>query len=122
MTAGGGTHDTDPVRVKSLGGSLGTNDTDRSLKILPGGGVLRQTGLRPRGAVLHDHNCHSLLIQVFPCGSDLKVLRTVEVVSASGIDNLDRRGLENSGNMPLDIRLALVRLGIRHLSLRPDIL
>ena len=83
--------------------------------------MLRQTSDRTRCAVLHHHDSHSLLIQILPDRNDLKAIGIIAGVSTSGIDDLDRRRLKDSGNMPLDVGLALVRLRIRHLAFRPDV-
>ena len=77
--------------------------------------------LGTRGAVAHRHDRHAHVVQIPSGGRDLEAVRPVAIVGPAGIDDLDGRGFQHLGEMPLDIRRALVLLHVGHPALRPDV-
>ena len=120
VTAGGRTHDTDPVRVQAILRSLAPDHPDGPLQVLPGSRMLGKA-FRTRGPVTHGHDRHPQVIEIAPGGRHLEASGVVAHVSAAGVDNLDGRSLELLREMPLDIGRAQRLLGIGHPAFRPDV-
>ena len=76
---------------------------------------------RARCAVFESDHCHTLLIQIASCRNHFKAVRVVIGVGSSGVNNLYGLGCEVLRDVPFDIGFALVVLGIRHLSFRPNV-
>ena len=122
MTAGGKTHDSDAVRIKSARRRSLSHHAYRALGVLPGGRMLGERRGRTGRPVGYDHHRHALGVEIF--GDRQPFAGNVAVaVRAAGRDDLDRLGFEVFRDEPFDERNGLLLiLDIGSFALGPDVL
>ena len=120
MPARRGAHDADAVGIQPVCGGLVPDDAHGPLEILPGTGMLGQP-FGPRRAVFHGHYRDAQCVEVAPGGGHFKAFRSVAHVGSARVDDLDGIGRALHGDVPLQVRRALVWLCVRHPALRPEV-
>ena len=124
MTASRTAHDANAVGTKAMSLGFVAHDTNGTLQILPGIGMLGQAALgrRTRSAVFHGDNSHASVVEITAHRSNLEALRPVAIVCSTRIDDLNGAGLQYLRHVPFDIWSALIVLEIRSHALWPDLL